>query len=379
MGKFSPSGPSGNLFFSYGVIFLNIHKYSNSLLQRLERKFPILLDHLYEVATDEDTFSNEAREKAEELQGTLEDPNFCSLLHFQIDVLSLATAQSLHYQKESGTHIGEFQRQTQLRKDLESLKQGKGVHFKQFLQDTKCSDDEAAVEAFIESPDEIDLPSCKTLAAYEASIFKVYKAKLLHASSYTPLSTYLTSYVDKLLELQQSYFTNELDRMKLFDVFDPSKWRKRMPIGEQGLIQKLGSYFRIPNLGRLKSAWPIFRKAVTDSSLFCDNKDEIKSHPELFWAHVLNSATFDLTYEIRSLIEKILIVPVGSADAGKIIKICKLSIFTNNMKYFSERAFSVLNSLRGKSRHRLSPEVINDLLTIKINGNVIQIIQIKIV
>ena len=319
--------------------------------------------------TEESDFSDETKEKADELLEILDDPHFNALLHFQTDVLSIATSQSLHYQEEAGTHIGEYEIQLQLTKSFEKLKELKGTHFKQFLLEAKCTDDEEAMENYVSSGGETDIPSCKTLQRFESCQYKVYRFKPLKSSStkYQPLSSYFKGYIDKLLEFQHQYFTHESDRMKLFDTLAPFKWRKRMPTGEEESIYKLGLMFKIPNARKLRTLWPIFRKEITDSELFCISKTDANSKPQLFWANILNCETLDIPFEIRMLLEHILVVPIGSGDAGKIstqILICTLCIFYSIL----ERAFSVLNGIRGKTRTRMTPEHVNDELTIKING-----------
>ena len=57
-------------------------------------------------------------------------------------------------------------------------------------------------------------------------------------------------------------------RLNVSNVLAPAKWRKRMPVGEDDMVYKLGRMLNIPNARRLKTLWPIFRKEVTETNVF---------------------------------------------------------------------------------------------------------------
>ena len=290
-------------------------------IQRLDSKYETLVDHLEEVANDDD-FSEKAREQADELRNTLLDPNFVSLMKIQEDVLSLASYESLHYQKEGQSPIGEYARQLEFAKHLEELQKRRGPFFTKFLKkEVRCTEDKDLVDAYIYSGGTSLLPFCNTLQRFEGSTYVVYKVKLLNrfTSSYDKLSTYLKKYTDELKSVHQQYFLKEKETMELFDILDISRWPSRMPIQETANLEKLAYKLKlIPHMNyfqHFRTIWPEFRQQVFEH--LCENKDLLTKRPEEFWSYVLNSKQFSVPQEIRSLIEFVIIIPSGSADAGK--------------------------------------------------------------
>ena len=84
-----------------------------------------------------------------------------------------------------------------------------------------------------------------------------------------------------------------------------------MPRGEQLKVMELGRLLNTEDSPQLSQLWPKFRDDLTSLPIFCQNKDNIKSKPEMFWAHVLNSDKIDTPSPIKSLIQRILIIPLG--------------------------------------------------------------------
>ena len=67
-----------------------------------------------------------------------------------------------------------------------------------------------------------------------------------------------------------------------------------------------------------------------------------------FWGHFMSQTAFGIPDDIKQLLGKILVIPMGSADA--------------------ERAFSVMNHIKHKRRGRMGQVNLEELLRIRLNG-----------
>ena len=76
-------------------------------------------------------------------------------------------------------------------------------------------------------------------------------------------------------------------------------------------VVELGKKLKIPDSNKLIQMWPKFYNDITSLPMFCENKDAIRKHTEVFWANVLNSNKIDIPPPIKSLIQTILIIPLG--------------------------------------------------------------------
>ena len=288
-------------------------------IQRLDSKYPILVDHLYEVENDIEDFTEKARLQAAELRDNLLDRNFVSLMKIQEDVLSLASYESLHYQKEGQSPIGEYARQVQFGKNIEELQKRKGPFFSKFLtKEVRCTESAAAFQEYMDTDGSSPLPFCNTLQRFEGSTYVVYKMKQLTIAdsiNYHKLTTYLKAYIDSIKSNYESYFLQERDTMQLFDIFAVAVWPKRMPSTEPMRVEQLAFRLGIVNgISTIAQDWPSFRTQVAD--YICENEDILLKKPEEFWLSVMNSKHIIVPQHIRELIEFVVIIPSGSADAG---------------------------------------------------------------
>ena len=169
-------------------------------LQRIHEKFAILVDHLKKLTTDPD-FGEKVHDKATNLYENLLDRHFLILLILQMDILSLASHQSLHYQKDNNSPIGELRNQMDFGKKLQVLKAKQGTHLVEFLKNAQCSQSKNDINRYIDTKGQHtrNIRSCSTIRDYERARYVSYKFKLLSTdnSDYDPLSTYHTSYIDK--------------------------------------------------------------------------------------------------------------------------------------------------------------------------------------
>ena len=83
---------------------------------------------------------------------------------------------------------------------------------------------------------------------------------------------------------------------------------------------------------------------LTKHNEFCIYKKDTKT----FWRKYLNDDNVNLGQTIISLVKKVLVTPIGSADA--------------------ERTFSLLSHARHKRRSRLTPAHMEDIIRIRFDG-----------
>ena len=130
---------------------------------------------------------------------------------------------------------------------------------------------------------------------------------------YAPASSFLKIYVDKIIELHEDYFRQNEDVLKLFKIFSPKSWKRRMPRDEAKHVKELATLLKVPlDLVDIEQEWTDFREMLVDSELFCQSKGDLMVKPEEFWTHVLNSKKFYVPIVIREMLEKIMTSPLGS-------------------------------------------------------------------
>ena len=124
------------------------------------------MPHLEEIVEGR-VFDKKQRIKAENLQSNVTDENFVILTALHIDVLSLMASQSLIYQKEGSTIIGEYERQQFFAKNLLKLKSGETEGLKKFLDEVKCAHTGKQLQAYLTSNCKKTVKSCSTISNFE--------------------------------------------------------------------------------------------------------------------------------------------------------------------------------------------------------------------
>ena len=176
-------------------------------------------------------YSDVAREKASNHTKVLTDANFLAFLHLELDILNLVATQSLHYQRQGSTQVHEYSRQKEFVANLKLARQKKGENFLNFLQEVKCTDNVSEKKKYLDSNGDHPIPACGTIAKYERSKFRLYKKKELKMgdTEYTKLSPIIQPYINNIIEKYEESFLNDAPVLKLFEIFDPDKWKKNMP------------------------------------------------------------------------------------------------------------------------------------------------------
>ena len=178
-------------------------------------------------------FTAKAKEKAQGLKDILLNPHFWTLMKLQEDLLSLTSFESLHYQTDGVTLIGEIDREKEFASNVRTMYRLEGKHFTEFLQNTKCTQSYAEMNNYLDD-NTYNIPSCATLQMFEMSRYRSYKGHCLSTMSaaYPPLSSYYTAYIRKILVYHKKHFTKEEGTLKLFNILDVSKWKVQMPLNE---------------------------------------------------------------------------------------------------------------------------------------------------
>ena len=341
------------------VNFLRIFpvRWSSSVfdaIMRLDQMYELLMDHLLilhkDIARD---WKPPQRLKALALYDELNDANFVILLHLQKDVLSPMSSQSLLYQRTHSTIIGEHNRQKLFSKRLEMLAQGQSKHLQGYLMEAKCKDNAGILKAYLDTKDDSQIESCGTIEKYESSTFKAFRGHRLYDgtfrpnSPFKPLSQYLASYVDRLVQNHKKYMLDEQDLLEHFDELDQRLWNEEegIPIDVGKPIVAIGEFFQIENFEILDVLWYGLKYQIMDSIFYYEHKYD---DPQDFWSSLLQSGEIRINDPMKRLIEISMVLTTSSADA--------------------ERVFSVLTYVKNKYRNRMTAKTTEHALRIKING-----------
>ena len=318
---------------------------------RLDQMYESLMEHLLLLHKDiAREWKPAQRDKALAMYNELNDAYFLILLHLQKDILSPMSSQSLLYQKTHSTIIGEYNRQKLFSRRLEMLAEGKSKHLIGFLNEAKCTDNAGTLKSYLETKDSTKIESCGTIEKFESSPFKAFRGHRIYDrpnSPFKPLSQYLASYVDRLVQNHKKYMLDEQNLLEHFDELDQRLWNEEdeIPIDVGKPIVAIGEYFQVENFEILDILWHGLKYQIMNSIFYYEHKYD---DPQEFWSSLLQSGEIRINDPMKRLIEISLVLTTSSADA--------------------ERVFSVLTYVKNKYRNRMTPQRTENALRIKING-----------
>lgn len=167
------------------------------------------------------------------------------------------------------------------------------------------------------------------------------------------LDQYRNDFLDELINSIKSYFP-ESDT-KEFDVFLPSRIpNEESKIISYGVIQitKICKFFHWDKSDngchQLLNDWTSLLRTIIDSPNFC-NLRNINTNAMAFWSQMLKTNGIAWTDRIKKLVQTVLVLPNGSAEA--------------------ERGFSILKIIQDSKRtHSLTLDHVNDIMRVKINA-----------
>jgi hypothetical protein len=316
-------------------------------------------------------FSRSSKETAQLLQTKLTNRHYVMLLAFLLDVLNLLSLESKAMQKRDAILVGQNKYKLRFLNGLTTLKSKNG-HFTSFvLANSACSNIENQVNKYLwneanEPLTPTGTDGCRDIKNFEKSPYIVFKGEKLSSltspargrsqqsttsqslselGNVPGLSSFRIDFIDGLVREINNYFPS--GNLKDFEIFDPINWpNKEGLLNTYGLqeIAQLCNFFQIDNGIETSQEWTeIIVKIKEDTTIWCTIKD---SSIVAFWRNVLKR--FEVGNSIKLLIETVLVLPIGSADA--------------------ERSFSIMNHIRNKRRSRLSDEAMDALIRVRFNG-----------
>ena len=140
-----------------------------------------------------------------------------------------------------------------------------------------------------------------------------------------------------------------------FDILDHRLWQD--DITQVQVIDKMASITAELKLQRSRVLGKELFKlisAVRSSPNYCNMED---SKPNWFWSSVMKDDNINISEELRHVIRSAMAIPMGSAS--------------------TERTFSIMNFIKTAQRARLTPENMEHILRIRINGPDMAVTEIK--
>ncbi len=305
-------------------------------IKRIIKNYPVLLGDLEELQRDKD-FDPKTRSTALGTYNQLTDRYFVELLFFMADLLNHLSKYSLEMQRRPGILIEQWEIMDNLLKVLKKSASYEEGNIISLLHSSKCSNE-----------DEADSQGCTLQEFEESENVVLYGHDLIKKknSPYEPLTNVRFNLIESLLAELKSYLP--LESMQPFSILDPQKIPKNLEDQTfYGLeeIKKLAQLYGIVDYN-LEGDWTKLQEDITNSEEWCTMKG---SNTKEFWRHYLSATSYiKMSEEMRNLIKNVLVTPISSADA--------------------ERGFSILFHTRTSRRSRLTPEHLEGMLSLRING-----------
>lgn len=280
-------------------------------------------------------FDQNTRTLAGKLWKRITSRHFMIILNFLADILQQLSFWSQRMQQKTALLVEFSDFKELFIEAFEHLKYNQGRDLALFMMNIVC-----------------DEPGCANIDEVYDNEQVEYNNVVLHNDNpdQVPfLHEIRFPFINSIIDQMKSYFPT-VD-MKAFKIFRPNEF----PINA-GIAISYGT-FEITNicdflkLGEcldLLKDWGNLVVSITDSESFCKFKDNPKTETYAFWSHFLNEQGISWTARTKRLLQIILVLPVGSAEA--------------------ERGFSVMNHIKNKRRSRLTPAHMQDLMRIRLNG-----------
>lgn len=304
-----------------------------SSINNLKKMWPVIINDL-EIIEESTQFDQKSRNLADKLLSQIKGKFFLVILHFLCDVLHHLSFWSLKMQERTALLIDFSEFNEQIYAVFENLKKNNGRDLSLFLEKANCEGD-----------------NCQNLNNYyDCSEVKFENEPLIRDEFYgiPKLSEIRNIFLNSIIEQIKSYFPNY--ELKLFKIFLP----KQVPTQIGGAltygvveINRLCEIFRMPQSLKLVGDWSNLLISIIDSDDFCTIKTA-NSEAYAFWSHFLNAPGIAWSEGTKKLIQSILVIPIGSAEA--------------------ERGFSIFNHAKNSRRSRMTGRHLEDVLRVRINS-----------
>lgn len=319
-----------------------IYETMKKSMKSLDSMWKMLVLDLDEIAKDT-SFTTERRDKASDLRPRLIGKLFLLMFHFLFDVVNELSVISLDMQRRTALIVDSNSIRTNFEIIFKHLKSQNGRYLKLFLDNARCQED---------SDSDIDLERCGDVEKYLRSNRIVYKnIVLLDDEDEIPgLNQYRQIILDFLLAEFNEYFPD--GDLKKFDVFDPSNMptpNDYIGIRTYGIskIKELNNFFQIDSDGIILDQWQELLKSIVSSANYCQIKNG-RTTSFAFWSQLLKWPEIVWGDSIKRLLYTVIAIPISSAEA--------------------ERGFSALKYIRDAHRSRLTPQSLDAIMGIKLNG-----------
>lgn len=310
-------------------------------MKALNAMWEAIVVDLNEISKDKQ-FTQVTRDKAADLKPKLIGKHFLLLFHFLFDVVNELSVFSIEMQKRTALIIDIHSFKSRFENMFEYLKKENGRYLKTFLNTARCETIE----------EEGDSERCNNAETYLKTSKIVYKNVVLlnDESDFPELNAFRTFLMDALLLEFNGYFPDV--NVKNFDVFDPllmPNVNDYIAARTYGInkIRELNSFFKIGDEKKMIDQWLSLLDSIISSANYCQIKN---GHTSAFayWSQLLKWPEITWGSEIKRLLLTVLSIPISSAEA--------------------ERGFSTLKYIRDTHRSRLTPESLDAVLRIKLNG-----------
>ena len=252
--------------------------------------------------------------------------------HYCIDVLAVMENWCLKLQERHGLVLEQEEFREKVMDRLDYLKDNDGPDLVRFMSDVECGREETAVE-------------CNETTYYANNLHWQNVALSPQASPLPNIRGFKEDFIRNLQREITSYFPQ--GSFKNFLIFDNRKFPEINDnvenFGTQEIVQ-LANSFNLPPV-ETSEEWATLLQNLSRDPDFCRKK---KAHPSDFWIYYVFKKPELFHENIKRMVLITLVLPTGSADA--------------------ERAFSHLNLIKTKTRNRISPSLLDNLLRIKINA-----------
>ena len=305
-----------------------------SAIVKIINGFKKLVQDLEEIERSGQSFNQDARAKARGLLTNFYDKNLVLMMHWMCDILKVIQHSSLQFQKRYGTLISQMSNIEEFKGKIRLLGSEDGYYLKDPLDKSICGD-----------------VKCRDIKHFQNSRVVLYNGIKIQERSgrsdgyYPKLSDVRSEMVEALLREISSYFP--IEELENYNIFDPKTWPSKQAelffYGQQELRQIHQSLHKNSFDIDLSDDWQNMISNIIKSHEFDRYQD---SDPIFFWYRFINKGL--VPEKIKKLVQTVLSVPIGSADC--------------------ERAFSILFHIRTKRRAKLTPQHLEDLLRIRMNG-----------
>lgn len=329
-------GESSNLLTPVYLYAIRWIASESRALKNIHQSWHILMVDLDAISKNRD-FSAAVQRDARDLRWLYLGKNYSVLFHFMFGLLNDLAWWSSQLQARLSLLINFTHFKTELTTAFENLKTNDPPSLLGFFKDAKCGSSHL---------------SCSNYHTFYASSEVIYRGILLVADDDTVprLETIRKKILDDLIEEMISYFPDE--QFSNFDIFLPSSLpfadqESLIALYGQNEVAALCDYFKWGECDSILLEWRNLLTSIVTHGYYCRLRN---GNAVEFWSKFLhpNTTNVEWTEKTKRIIQTILVIPVGSAEA--------------------ERGFSIMNYIKTSRRSSLTPERLDELMRIRING-----------